>query len=205
MADIQDQDNKPRQTKKGKLPYYIAAAAIVVLIAVVATYLLPPPTPEQAANQYIEDHYDAIAENIVKVAFQEHSLRTELIAEIAESIAEQVIPYSCHLPQPEDTAAEKDAVRCTLSFQMTDPIQVSLKATLNVAIEHTRDWRGRTTPLALSADLVPSELELDISSTTIPDKAIEAIEKAAEIKDQSEEALQTADEAKNSIKDLLGK
>ena len=71
-----------------------------------------------AAEQYIEDHYDAIAEGVVEFVFQEHSLKTELVAEVGESIAEQVVPYSCVAAPGWETVGAS----CSLSFRTDQPM-----------------------------------------------------------------------------------
>ena len=45
-----------------------ATAAIVALAYVLTT----PPTPAEAAERYIEDHYDAVAEAVAHAAFPDN-------------------------------------------------------------------------------------------------------------------------------------
>ena len=47
------------------------AAFVVLVVAVAVLYVVTTPlSPALAAEQYIEDHYDAIAEDVVKFVFQ---------------------------------------------------------------------------------------------------------------------------------------
>ena len=85
-----DDDRNPQtgtknSTKKRTLTWIaggcVGIAAIVVLVYVLTT----PPTPAEAAEEYIEDHYDAVTEAVVHAAFPDNPLKAEIIAEVAES------------------------------------------------------------------------------------------------------------------------
>ena len=78
--------NDDRSTKPtSKIPVLagIAGACVAVIAIVVLVYALTmPPNPEEAAELYIEDHYDAVAEAVVHTAFPDNPLTAEVIAEV---------------------------------------------------------------------------------------------------------------------------
>ena len=124
----------------------IAGACVAVIAIVVLVYALTmPPSPEEAAESYIEDHYDAVAEAIVQAVFPDNPLTAEVIAEVAESIAERVIPYRCD--ENKDYRATV-GIRCDLSFSLDKPLELRIYAPFQVILATTdRDFLGRTTPV----------------------------------------------------------
>ena len=73
----------------------LAALAVLAVLITVLFVLWPTPTPTDVAEQYIENHYDAIAEDIAHLIMPDSPLKAEIAAEILESLAERAIPYSC--------------------------------------------------------------------------------------------------------------
>ena len=138
----------------------IAGACVAVIAIVVLVYALTmPPSPEEAAESYIEDHYDAVAEAVVQTAFPDNPLTAEVIAEVAESIAERVIPYRCNVNNDYETTVE---ARCDLSFSLDRPLELRIYAPLQVIIATTdRDFLGRTTPEVQDANPIIDEMTVN--------------------------------------------
>ena len=92
-SEMEDDKNRKSesvgQTKKRVLTWVVrgctVVATVVATVVVLAFVLTVPPTPAEAAEQYIEDHYDLVAEAVVHAAFPENPLKAEIIAEVAES------------------------------------------------------------------------------------------------------------------------
>ena len=165
-----------------------ATAAIVALAYVLTT----PPIPAEAAERYIEDHYDAVAEAVAHAAFTDNPPRTENIVEVAESIAEQVIPYNCQATA--DTGTAVDA-RCNLSFSLNHPLELRIEAPFRVNMSTTgRDIFGRTTPVVQESNPIISEMAVNGLSL---DKLNEAEAKTGEVKE-------TIGNVGSEIRNLLG-
>ena len=71
------------QTEKRVLTWVVGGCFVVAAVLALSFVLTAPPTPAEAAEQYIEDHYDAVAEAVVHSAFPDNPLRAEIIAEVA--------------------------------------------------------------------------------------------------------------------------
>ena len=138
----------------------IAGACVNVIAIVVLVYALTmPPSPEEAAESYIEDHYDAVAEAIVHAAFPDNPLTAEVIAEVAESIAERVIPYRCD--ENKDYRATV-GIRCDLSFSLDKPLELRIYAPFQVILATTdRDFLGRTTPVVQDTNPITAEMAVN--------------------------------------------
>ena len=54
-----------------------SAFGVVVVVFALLYVITTPLSPSLAAEQYIEDRYDAVAEDVVSFALQERSLKTE--------------------------------------------------------------------------------------------------------------------------------
>ena len=149
---------------------------------VVLVYALTmPPSPEEAAESYIEDHYDAVAEAIVHAAFPDNPLTAEVIAEVAESIAERVIPYRCNINNDYETTVE---ARCDLSFSLDKPLELRIYAPFQVILATTdRDFLGRTTPVVQDANPIIGEMAVNGISL---DDFIGAENKIDEVKESLE-------------------
>ena len=133
------------------------AAAVAILFLVYA--LTAPLSPEQAAESYIEDHYDAVAEALVHSAFPDHPLKAEIIAEVSESVAEQLVPYRCQVTS--DDGATVDT-RCDLSFSLGWPLELQIYAPFRVTLLTTeQDFFGRPTPLVQNANLIVNEASIN--------------------------------------------
>ena len=155
-----------------KLALGSAAAAFGVLAVVVALlYVVTTPLPPSlAAEQYIEDHYDAIAEGVVEFVFQEHSLKTELVAEVGESIAEQVVPYSCVAAPGWETVGAS----CSLSFRTDQPMTVEIGVPVVVKLRPVTGLFGQQGAVAYDSSIVYDGLAVNIP-------ALEQLEKVGEV------------------------
>ena len=160
----------------------ITGACVNVIAIVVLVYALTmPPSPEEAAESYIEDHYDAVAEAIVHAAFPDNPLTVEVIAEVAESIAERVIPYRCD--ENKDYRATV-GIRCDLSFSLDKPLELRIYAPFQVILATTdRDFLGRTTPVVQDANPITAEMAVNGVSL---DDFIGAEDKVQEVKESIE-------------------
>ena len=138
----------------------ITGACVAVIAIVVLVYALTmPPSPEEAAESYIEDHYDAVAEAVVHTALPDSPLKAELIAEVAESIAEQVVPYSCEVSDDYETTMD---TRCDLSFSLEWPLELRIYAPFQVTMITTdRDFLGRPTPVVQDASPIIDEMAVN--------------------------------------------
>ena len=194
MEDDKNQKCESRgQTKRRVLTWVVWGCTVVATVVVLAFVLTIPPTPAEAAEQYIEDHYDAVAEAVVHAAFPENPLKAEIIAEVAESIAEQVIPYNC--PVTSDTGIIVDA-RCNLSFSLNQPLEIQIDAPFRVVMSMTnRDLFGRMTPVVQDSNPIISEMTVNGFN----------LEKFKEVQAAAEKVKETISEAGFKIKDLLGK
>ena len=175
-------DRSTKPTSKIRALAGIAGACVAVIVIVVLVYTLTmPPSPEEAAESYIEDHYDAVAEAIVHAAFPDNSLTAEVIAEVAESIAERVIPYRCD--ENKDYRATV-GIRCDLSFSLDKPLELRIYAPFQVILATTdRDFLGRTTPVVQDANPITAEMAVNGISL---DDFIGAENKAQEVKESLE-------------------
>ncbi len=219
-----DRNAKPQpqgQTKKRVLTQIIGGCTAVAAIIALAYVLTTPPTPAEAAEQYIEDHYDAVAEAVLHTAFPDNPLKAEIIAEVAESIAEQVIPYNCYATS--DQGATVDA-RCNLSFSLNQPLELRIDAPFRVSMSTTnRDVFGRTTPVVQDSNPIISEMTVNginlekFKETQAAAKKVkktlseagseieEVKETISEVESEVEEAKETLSETGSKVKDLFGK
>ena len=128
------------QTKKRVLAWVVGGCTVVAAVVGLAFILTTPRTPAEVAEQYIEDHYDAVAETVVHAAFLENPLKVEIIAGIA-SVAKQVIPYSCQVISETGTIVD---ARCNLSFSFNQPLEIRIDAPFRVSMSTVnRDVFGR--------------------------------------------------------------
>ena len=153
-------DRSTKPTSKIRALAGIAGACVAVIAIVVLVYALTtPPSPEQAAESYIEDHYDAVAEAIVQTAFPDNPLTAEVISEVAESIAERVIPYRCDVNKDYRATV---GIRCDLSFSLDKPLELRIYAPFQVILATTdRDFLGRTTPVVQDANPIIDEMTVN--------------------------------------------
>ena len=220
----EDKNKEPEtagQPKKRVLPWIIGGCAVMAAVLGLIYVMTTPPTPAEAAEQYIEDHYDAVAEAVTHAAFPDSPLKAEIIAEVAESIAEQVIPYSCQATSDTGTAVE---ARCNLSFSLDRPLELRVEAPFQVNMSTTnRDVFGRMTPVVQDSEPIISEmtvngfnLEKFKEVQAAAEKAKETISEAgseideaketiSEVGSEVEEVKETISEAGSEIKDLFGK
>ena len=148
------------------------AAVSAAIIAIAILYVVwPTPTPAEAAEQYIENHYDAIAEDITHAILPDSPLKAEIAAEILESIAEQAIPYSClDMPgQPDD--ADPILVGCTITAKTSKPVDLDIVAPLAMTVNPDRE-SFKSNPKVLSAEITAQGIMLNGLSL---DKAIQIL------------------------------
>ena len=154
-----------------KLAIGSAAAFGVLAVVFALLYIVTTPlSPSLAAEQYIEDHYDAIAEGVVEFVFQEHSLKTELVAEVGESIAEQVVPYSCVAAPGWETVGAS----CSLSFRTDQPMTVELGVPVVVQLRPVSGPFGQRGAVGYDSSIVYDSLAVNIP-------ALEQLEKVGEV------------------------
>ena len=152
-------EEKVSRFSRKKLAISGAAAFGVLAVVVALLYVITTPlSPSLAAEQYIEDHYDAIAEDVVEFVFQEHSLKTELVAEVGESIAEQVVPYSCVAAPGWETVGAS----CSLSFRTDQPMTVELGVPVVVQLRPVSGLFGQRGAVAYDGSIVYDGLAVNI-------------------------------------------
>ena len=153
-------DRSTKPTSKIRVLVGITGACVAVIAIVVLVYALTmPPSPEEVAESYIEDHYDAVAEAIVQTAFPDNPLTAEVIAEVAESIAERVIPYRCDVNKDYRATV---GIRCDLSFSLDTPLELRIYAPFQVIMTTTdQDFLGRTTPVVQDANPIIDEMSVN--------------------------------------------
>lgn len=139
----------------------VALGAVIVVAVVVGFYLVTAPdTPRQAATNYIEDHYDALAEEAAYAILPDSPLLAEVVAEVVESIAERVIPFRCRAPEAGDL--DEVEARCTLSFEADEPFAIAIVAPFLVSVDLSiSDAFGRPIPEVTDADLIITEVEVN--------------------------------------------
>ena len=126
-------------------------------------------------------------------AFPDNPLKAEIIAEVAESIAEQVIPYSCQATSGTGTAVD---ARCNLSFSLDRPLELRIDAPFRISMSTTnRDVFGRTTPVVRDSSPINSEMAVNGIS----------LDKFNEAKAKVEEVKETIDNVGSEIENLIGR
>lgn len=195
MRELQPEKTPP--PRKNRIWLWVAGVVAGLAVLAVAFYVLTTPdSPSQAAERYIEDHYDALAETVTYAAFSDSPLTAEILAEVLESIAERIVPYSCNAPAS-DGLPELDA-RCNLSFTASVPVSFDIIAPFLVSMDLTgRDLFGRTVPEVTGADLIETELEvkglsiqqLQQMTSDIANQAEDAIDKAGDKVDQAGDGI----------------
>ena len=183
-------DRSTKPTSKIRALAGIAGACVAVIAIVVLVYALTiPPSPEEAAESYIEDHYDAVAEAAVHTAFPDSPLTAEVIAEVAESIAERVIPYRCGVSKEFESTVE---TRCDLSFSLDKPLELRIYAPFQVVMTtDDRDFLGRPTPEVLDANPIVDEMSVNGMS----------LGQLTEIESKTQEGKKTLDNLGSKILD----
>ena len=152
-------DSRSTNPKIRVLTGVTGACAAVIAIVVLVYALTMPPSPEEAAESYIEDHYDAVAEAVVHSALPDSPLNVKVIAEVAESISEQVIPYECEVSNDYETTVD---TRCDLSFALDWPLELRIYAPFRVTMIMTdRDFLGRPTPVVQDANPIINEMAVN--------------------------------------------
>ena len=183
---------------------------LVVMVAVlVGIYLVTAPdTPREAALDYIEDQYDALAEEVAYAVFSDSPLTAEIMAEVAESMAEQVIPYRCRAPEAGELT-EVEA-RCTLSFEAEEPLAISIMAPLLVSVDlSVSDPFGRPIPEVSGVDFILTEAEVNglslqnmLQAGDILTQIGDAGEAIKEIRDAGGDVIKQVEDASHAIKQV---
>ena len=120
--------------------------------------------------------------------FPDNALKAEIIAEVVESIAERVVPYSCREPET-DGVTELDT-RCSLSFSADEPINFDIVAPFAVSIDLTRsDLFGRTVPDVTGAELIATEIKVNSLGLENLQQVGDAIQKSDDVIDQAGDGI----------------
>lgn len=159
-APAEGQTTPKKKNWKKRVVAGLAAVLVSVAAISILYIVLPTPTPAEAAEQYIENHYDAIAEDITHAILPDSPLKAEIAAEILESIAEQVIPYSCtnDAGQPED--ADPVFVDCTVTAKTSKPVELAIVAPLDMTVDPDRE-SFKSYPEILSATVDSERITLN--------------------------------------------
>ena len=194
------------QTKKRVLAWVVGGCTVVAAVVGLAFILTTPRTPAEVAEQYIEDHYDAVAETVVHAAFLENPLKVEIIAGIA-SVAKQVIPYSCQVISETGTIVD---ARCNLSFSFNQPLEIRIDAPFRVSMSTVnRDVFGRAMLVVQDSNPIISGMTVNGFNLKKFEEAEVAAEKVKETIEEAEVAAEkvkeTIEEAGSDIRDLFGK
>ncbi len=192
-------------TKRGMLAWIIGGCVGIAAVVALVYVLTTPPTPAEAAEQHIEDHYDAVAEAVVHTAFPDSPFKAKIIAEVAESIAEQVVPYNCRETVSAGVTVD---TRCNLSFSMDRPMELRIDAPLRVSMSTTdKDIFGRAVPMVQDSNPIISEMTVNGLNLEKFKEAQAAVgdvkESISEAGAKVEDARDTISEAGAEIKDLL--
>ena len=183
---MENSERNPRTKVMG----YVVGVILVSLAGLVLAYILTsPPDGRTASKQYIEDHYDALAERAVEFVFRENSLKTELIAEVTESAAEQIVPYEC-----------TQAGRCGLSFSFNRPFAISIDAPVDVELESVTGPFGQKGFAAVDAEFVPNEMVINSASL---ESLRDVREDVAEVADEARENVDKVEDAANQMLDKV--
>ena len=210
MQDERNPNPQPEKQSRKRILTWVVGACAAVAVAVVLFYVLTtPPTPAGAAEQYIADHYDAVAEAVMHAIFPDSPLKAEIIAEVAESIAEQVIPYNCQTISETGTAVD---ARCNLSFSISRPVELQVEAPFRVSMSTTnQDLFGRTTPVVQDSSPIVTEMAVNGVSLDKFKEAEAKVQEAKEILDNvgseiedAKETLQNVGSGVEEAKDTMG-
>ena len=168
----QEDNREAHHTRRIILTATAVAGAflLVLLIVALGAALSAPPAPEEVAEQYLGDQYDDIAETVVETALSGQSLRSEVMAEIAEALAKQVVPYHCRreLQPLDDPTYDSDDWRCLMSFRTNQPMQIAIQAPVDVSMDWDgKDWLGRKRARALYAEIVLSRMETKVAGISL--------------------------------------
>ena len=160
--------------KAGTLTFLVVAGLFAVLYIITA-----PPDGRTASKQYVEDHYDALAETAVELVFRENSLKTELIAEVAESAAEQIVPYDC-----------LESGRCALFFSTSRPFQIDIDAPVQITLAPATGPFGQKGFEAIDGEFIRNEMAINTASLESLQQAKQEVQEAAQEAIQEIETLE---------------
>ncbi len=186
--DERTASNKPAY--QGKLLKFAAGAALLLVAVLGLAYFLTiPPDGRTASKQHIENHYDALAEEAVEFVFRENSLKTELIAEVAESAAEQIVPYDC-----------TQAGYCVLAFSANAPFAIDITAPVEVTLQAVTGPFGQNGFEALDAEFVRGDMAINSASL---ESLRDVQEEVAEVANEARESVDKAEDAANQMLDKV--
>ena len=214
-----EDDKNPKSESRGKTKKYLlgwvaGGCAVVVAVVGLAFVLTTPLAPAEVAEQYIEDHYDAVAEAVMHAAFPENPLKAEIIAEVAESVAEQVIPYNCQVTSETGTIVD---ARCNLSLSLSEPLEIRIDAPFRVSMSTAnRDVFGRAMLVVQDSNPIISEMtangfnlkkfkEAEVAAEKVKETIEEVKETIEEAEVAAEKVKETISEVGSDIRDLFGK
>ena len=148
--------------KKYKKKLWIIGLSIlaVAVLGIGAYVLLPPLTPAEAAEQYIENHYDSIAEKMAYTIMPDSTIKAEIAAEIVESFAEKLIPYKCWETSSAAPETGNVLVKCEITAKTTKPVEIEIKAPMIMRVNPDQE-AFKPNPTVLSADLDVERITLN--------------------------------------------
>ena len=177
-----------RKSRKKFVNFALGAALLLAVGLALAYFLTIPPDGRTASKQYIEDHYDALAETAVEFVFRENSLKTELVAEVAESAAEQIVPYDC-----------TQAGYCILAFSVNSPFAIEINAPVEVTLQPVTGPLGQKGFAASGAEFIRSEMSINSAS-------LESLRDFhGEVAEAADEARENVDKAEDAANQMLDK
>ena len=164
MATAEDMITAPitGSRKKYKKKLWIIGLSILAaaVLGIGAYVLLPPLTPAEAAEQYIENHYDSIAEKMAYTIMPDSTLKAEIAAEIVESFAEKLIPYNCWETSSAEPETGHVMVNCQITGTTTKPVEIEIKAPMIMRVNPDQE-AFKPNPTVLSADLDVERITLN--------------------------------------------
>ena len=127
-----------RSRKKYKKKLWIIGLSIlaVAVLGIGAYVLLPTLTPAEAAEQYIKNHHDSIAEQMAYTIMPDSTLK----AEIVESFAETLIPYNCSERSRGSAPETGDVmIKCQITAKTTKPVEIEIKVPMFMRVNADRE------------------------------------------------------------------
>ena len=179
MTDVPDEnthpnaDSQPQKRWTKHLPLFAGIIAAGIAAVALAYILIPTPTPAEAAEQYIEDHYDAIAQDITHTILPDSPLKAELAAEIVESLTEQLVPYSCVQVAEQALDANPVNVLCTVAARIESHIKLNIAAPFDFTVDPDLN-SFRANPQVQSATI-------NVANTTVNDISLSDDEKIRDL------------------------
>ena len=136
-----------------------ATTAAAVVIAILYA-LWPTPTTADAAQSYIDDNREAIAEEITRQFLPDSLPKTPLAAEILESIADPPIPHTCRNAPTGFVQPDLVIVDCTVSAETSEHAPLEIVATITMTVDpdrHSFKSRPEVTSIQIEAHTIRIE------------------------------------------------